>query len=260
MQEDEQRIRAAAELYAKLTSTSSLARLLQAIARDRRSVWTAIRFIEGLPRVRVEVTATPAGREIAGRLGRRRFMVPTGCWAVATLVLPADPAAYFQGRHRQALRTNLRRADTEGLGVVELVGPDMLGAVGAVLDVRRQEGGSWTDAMMGRVSRLIDDGAARVFAACDDAGARLALAVVVVDRRSAHLVLAVTTQGRREGTGVDRASAARWALHAGIVRRLCEASVRVYVVDTVFRHSAGSRYFQRLVGFEPCNLQVRRGA
>ena len=72
-------------------------------------------FRRGLPRMEVRVSDGTSGAFIAAHLDRTSCRVPRFRLAQGALQIPADFASYSRGQHRQALRTNNRRARERGI-------------------------------------------------------------------------------------------------------------------------------------------------
>ena len=188
-----------------------------------------------LPRLRVTLTDGPAGRRIAEHLEHRVWGVPHSRLAQGVLALPADTTTYMRGRHRQAVRTNTRRAREAGVRCRELVD-----------EAQRRH---VAHRLRSRMPAPPEDGYDRPgdlwLAAFDPDGEPLAIAVATVDREWALLQSLAST---------DRD--ARTLLHTDLVARLIAAGVGHLAVNgpTAPMLDPRIQYWQRLLGYRVCNL------
>lgn len=95
-----------------------------------------VRVLAQLPRIDVRLSDSPPGREIDKYLSIRVHGVCTHRLAQGVLHIPGRPGEYLRGRSRQAVRTNLHRAEAaniecrfppnlqSGAGTVELIAFD----------------------------------------------------------------------------------------------------------------------------------------
>jgi hypothetical protein len=202
-----------------------------------RAIWRRMRsgyeerawYRRRLPLIPIEVTAEPAGIMIAQHLaireGRRfRFREAQG-----VLSLPAAFTEYQRGRHRQAVRTNIRRARAAGLTVPP---PSLETWAPPPLDIRAP----W-----------ISPGPIERWMVLDAEGAMAGYSIVSVDEHVALLHGLVST-----------VTDARWLLHTAIVERLC-GKCRLLITNSaaMYRESYGSHHFQQLLGYQIRRLQVR---
>jgi hypothetical protein len=201
-----------------------------------RAIWRRMRsgYVERawyrrrLPSIPIEVTAEPAGVMIAQHLaireGRRfRFREAQG-----VLPLPAAFAEYQRGRHRQAVRTNVRRARAAGLTVP----PPTLE--------------TWEPPPGDIRAPWISPGPIERWMVLDAEGAMVGYSIVSVDEHVALLHGLVST-----------VSDARWLLHTAIVERLC-GNCRLLITNSaaMYRESYGNHHFQQLLGYQIRRLQV----
>jgi hypothetical protein len=179
-------------------------------------------------------------RAHAGFLPRHRI-----CQAV--LPLPDDFSAYLKGRHRQAVRTNLRRATAAGVCCEELLSDsDIVSAWEQVTDARGI--GAWLQAWRDSLSLP----GTRHFAARAATGAVLAVLTVTIDEHVALIQAAVASE-----------HPARWKLHAHLVELLCERRVRYLFVTGgglcgALGLSPATQYFQHLLGYGLCHVRLER--
>lgn len=211
--------------------------------RPRRSLRAAL-TVARLPRLGVRLSHDPAGRVIREQLDKRSLGVPVGRIARAALLLPEDTDGYLRGRHRQALRTNLKRAGELGISCRVL-------APGEELARRSEE----LARARGWDPRLTTpDVPAREFVLAEDpAGSTLAMTVVIADVECAYLAYFIAMEPSRPH------SLARYALSADLVERLIRRDVRILLVEGTLWASTGVQYFQRRLGFEPYNIRILPG-
>lgn len=191
-----------------------------------------IMFLMRVPRITLQLSREPAGVFIAEQLALRRMGVPRFRLAQGVLHIPHDFSAYMRGRRRQALRTNIRRAQDRGFtctctAVTEWTPPD-------------------------RASRASTH--AERWDAHDPTGEPVATAWLIVDADCALLYILTSTRPY-----------ARWLLHAAMVERLAEARCSLLITNSfdVPLMDPGDQYFQGLLGYTIARLRLRpafRGA
>lgn len=201
-----------------------------ALRKMRAGSIAVARYRRRLPVVDIALTSSPAGRMIDEHFAIRE----EGRWryrdAQALLPLPAEPAEYLRGRHRQAVRTNVGHARRAGLVVQETTLDDWRPGVGD-----------------GRVP-FISPGPIERRLVVDPDGVVVGDSILSVDEDVALL----------HGL-VSYAPNARWLLHTAIVERLCGyCSVLLVNCDDVYRLDPGTQYFQRLLGYEIARLKVTK--
>jgi hypothetical protein len=186
----------------------------------------------GLPSIEIRLTGSPAGRMIAEHLtiradGRWRYRHAQG-----VLLLPARFSDYLRGRHRQAVRTNVRRARDEEFTVRSSMIYD------------------WKPGDDDSRKPHITPGPVERWMAFAPWGGLVAEAILSVDENVALL----------HGL-VSWARYARWLLHTAIVERLCgRCSLLLAAADDAYRLDAGTQHFQRLLGYQIARLRVPRAS
>ena len=241
-----------------LDSASEVIRQLHSRRDAGRSPWTfvlrhptalaktAVTMLR-LPWVRLSLSPAPAGEAIRRHVGARRYGLPTGRLGRAVLTLPDSEEAYLAGRHRQAVRTNVRRARAADIRC-HPVGPS-----GERLQVARAvyAGGAADDPVsLDWLEARLSAGA--FFVARDLDGEAVAFASVLVDGEAAYLEFFISSRDH------EAAACARYLLHVHLVVELRRAGVEHLVSDSLLAAPPGLRYFQHLVGFEPANVRLRR--
>jgi hypothetical protein len=211
----------------------SRSRLAVALGREARELR---RYERGLPQVPIRLSAGPAGRMIRQHLAIREGGAYKYRQVQGVLMLPPDMAVYLRGRRRQAVRTNLRRAQEAGLvvssGIIETWRPGPTDSRGDHLTP-------------GPIERWVVH---------DAEGRLVADSIMSVDDEVALLHGMVSIQTW------EHATEARWLLHTAIVERLCGHCKVLLVVSDVAAYalSEGHRHFQRLLGYEVARVRVTR--
>jgi hypothetical protein len=212
--------------YERIDARGLRARWLRLRAGSPRLVWYRFR----LPSIRVRPSATPAGRLISEHLAIRHGRHWRFRRAQAVLELPADFSDYMRGRHRQAVRTNVKRARQAGFTVGSFPIAD------------------WEPGSDDHRAVHLTPGPVEQWYVADADGAWVGQAVLSVDQEVALL----------HGM-VSSVTDVRWLLHAALVERLCgSCSVLLVNSDDAYFLSPGIQYFQRLLGYRVARLQVSR--
>lgn len=218
--------------------------VVRTFAMRPRATLRAARIVSTLPRVDVRLSDSPAGAVIRQQLDKRAMGLPVGRLARAALLLPDDPADYYRGKARQALRTNLNRAGEAGIVCRRLDPGEELDRRSVALDrARGWDPRTTTPAVPEREFVLAED----------PEGRTLGISVAIADVECAYLAYLIAS----EPSGA--AGLARYALSAELVERLIERRVRILLVEGTLWASPGVQYFQRRLGFLPYNVRVRRG-
>ncbi len=186
-----------------------------------------------LPSLRIRLTTSPVGNMLGEHFAVRD---QNGRWryrhAQGVLSLPAEFPRYLQGRHRQAVRTNVSHARNAGLTVSH-----------CVVD-------NWAPGPDDTRSGHITPGPIERWTVLDPSGAIVADSILSVDGDVALL----------HGL-VSSVSYARWLLHTAIVERLCgRCSVLLTNSDDAYLMGAGTQHFQRLLGYRITRLRLPRSA
>jgi hypothetical protein len=214
---------------------------------DRRGVRALIELVCRLPRLEVTLTDTRGGRTIRQHLEKRVLGVPQNRLAQGILFLPESGAEYTSGRRRQALRTNLHRAREERIRCT------------CARDLSRRKclleawihGGSHEEEPTHALEKWLAAAPAEAdwWIATDSEETPLAVGVITMDSEWALL-----------HDLVSRSHSARWLLHTAMVVDAIEAGVRYICVreGNALLLDSGTRYFQRLLGYQITNLRRPR--
>ncbi len=223
---------------------SDLNGILALLRTDPAGARALLSLLARLPRLDVVLTDAPAGRAIREYLEMRRRGVSWNRVAQGVLALPPSRDRYLSGHHRQALRTNLRHAKALGIRCVQIRDPT----------ARREMLKVWAQ-RRGEVEPDVDDwvasepSSAAWWAAVDREDLPLAFAAISID---AHWALIHNT--------VSVSHPARWSLHTALVSAAIEDGARhlQVAVPSALRLDAGSRHFQRLLGYRVAHLVLKR--
>jgi hypothetical protein len=208
-------------------------------------------FVSGAPRLRIRLSASPAGRLLDDHFGHKFVGVfPHNRLCRAVLLLPADGAGYLRGRHRHAARNNLNRAAKAEISSRELT--DAAEALTAMQSCMLNRKSPVSRSDLAQISKgwsvILDRPEVTVLAAGDPAGKPLAVAAAVIDDEVCLLRLALAVSHE-----------ARWALHQHLVEILIDRGVRYLVVhaDGPFGALGAPphiQYYQHLLGYQVFNI------
>jgi hypothetical protein len=199
-------------------------------------------LLSRLPRLSVSLSDSPAGERMRRHFDDRICGVLHSRLAQGVLMLPQQQGQYLRGHSRQALRTNIHKAQAAGVECRPLEHLDQRRA--ATLQLRARVPGmlKWPDELFCRPGDVW-------WSARAPRGEAVALAQVTVDRDWAML---------QSFSSSDRAS--RYLLHAGLVEMLVATGVRYLAVSAPMAPllEPSLQYWQRLLGFDVVNLSVCR--
>jgi hypothetical protein len=228
----------------QLRTRASLATRVKVVTSDPRGALELAHVLWRLPRIRVRTTDSAAGRALRSYLGQRHRGIPWNRIAHGVLPLPPTPEEYLSGRSRQALRTNLRRAEQLGISCRRVSSAEKREQVERWLAARfpSDDPDATPDRWIGG-----PPGEAEWWIASDDGDTPLAIAAVSFD--SDWVLL---------HTMVSRSHPARWLLHTELVREAIGRGARYVCVDAdnALQLDPGVQYFQRLLGYQVINLRL----
>lgn len=203
-----------------------------------RDLWSLTELMCRLPRVRIRPSNSPDGRAIRAHLAQRdRYGVPEHRIVQGILELPASMDDYLSGRPRQAVRSNVRRAEALGLVCKRL---ESYYARSECADRACFAGVSYR-------SDMLDWPGRDCWAVVDSDDRLTAIATVTVDGEVAVL-----------WTLVGHESPERWLLHTRIVEALIGSGVRLLLVNSVsaMQLRPGLQYLQRRLGYRLVQLAL----
>jgi hypothetical protein len=170
-----------------------------------------------------------------------------GRLAQAVLDLPTVEEHYLAGRHKQALRTNLRHA--RDLGVTSTRVPTYgawFEAVSVILHARRAKPAGWG------MDEPESGQQVAYYVARDAHEMPLACARVALFGQFAVLYLMLSHPDR-----YPSASWARYQLHTFLALDLGCSGVKNLLVGSALRETVGTQYFQYLLGYRARNLRFK---
>jgi hypothetical protein len=163
-------------------------------------------------------------------------------WAV--LDLPTAKDHYLTGRHRQALRTNLRHARARGVTSSRVSYETWFEAVSTIMRARDLTPGPEQD-------RPGPGQQAAFYVARAACGEPLAFAEVALFGQFAALALLVSRPDRQPDS-----SWARYQLHTCLVLDLGSCGAKHLLTGSALTETAGTQYFQHLLGYQARNLRL----
>ena len=217
----------------------------QAVMRHPSRALTLL-ALRRLPIVEPRLTEEEHERWLKARWpagGERLF---GGHWAQAVIETSPAEREYLTGRHRQALRTNIRRAREQGITARRLDSYGEFRAAAEQVYAGRKGGEAVLQSMRDPLpsehfawycASTPADGTPVVIAAIAVFGDLGVLAVMVGDLRN------------------PLAGHARYLLHNFVRSDLAAHGTKHLLVGSVLRESSGTRYFQRLLGYRICNVR-----
>jgi hypothetical protein len=181
-------------------------------------------------------------------------VIPQNRWCRGVLLIPSCHSDYLRGRRRQALRTNLRRAEKAGIRCEQTDEPgSFLAATRQVMESRQTPP---TDAERAHLEHdwaaLVARPEMTLLAARDADGCPQAVLAAIVDDNVGLIQIAVAC-------GYD----ARWALHDHLLRSLCARGTRFLMVEGGGAFGAlgfgrDVHHFQHLLGYELRHVRLAR--
>jgi hypothetical protein len=168
------------------------------------------------------------------------------------LVLPEHHSEYLRGRRRQALRTNLRRAEVAGIRCEAISDPHR--AFDEITEIVKQRRTSATQAelqILASWEAVLEGKEMTILVARDQLGRPLALTGAVIDDAVCLIRLAVASSHE-----------ARWALHDYLVRILIARGVKYLLGEGggpfgALGFDANLLHYQHLLGYELRHMRPR---
>ncbi len=250
-------------LHTGLGRPGRLLTLLAAALRQPRGLAALIVLLLRTRTEEVLLSQSALGHELSLYFDQRFLgAFPQNRLCRAVLILPTCHADYLRGRHRQALRTNLRRADAAGIRCEWITEPQQaIHACRGILRARRHE--SMTEAEIDRTirawSKLLAGSDITLGVARSKIGTPLALIAAAIDDRVCLIHSAVASNHE-----------ARWALHNHLVRFVIARGVEYLLCDGggpfgALGFEPEIHHYQRLLGYElrhlvPMNAKPRAAA
>jgi hypothetical protein len=233
---------AASDLARRLPYSPRIPALIGSVLRDPALIRVFV-AVWRLPVVELRVRRADADAWFGAYFGPAR----RGQLAQAVLELPTAEECYLAGRHRQALRTNLRHARDLGVTSERVQTYEAwLEAARVILHARRDGHAEGREMDKPEPGQHVAHYVAR-----DAHGTPLALAGVALFGQFAVLFALLSRSDRYPG-----ASWARYQLHTFLALDLGRAGVRHLLVGSALRETVGNQYFQHLLGYRARNLRV----
>jgi hypothetical protein len=226
-----------------------LVRFLAAAVRRPRRVASLASLLLRTQSQRVVLSDSLAGRTLSAYFKDRTFgLLPRHRLCEGVLVLPRHHSEYLRGRRRQALRTNLRRAQTAGISCEPITDPSR--ALDTVLAIVGTRECPVTEASASHWRALVERPESTLLVAREAHGHPLAIVGVVIDDMVSLIRFSVA--GNHD---------ARWALHDYLVRMLIARGVSYLVAEGggpfgALGLSPGVQHYQHLLGYELRHLTL----
>jgi len=219
--------------------------------------WQATALLVLLVRTpKVEVTLSDSA---AGDALRKHFdawflgVFPQNRLCRGVLFLPRKQSEYVRGRRRQAVRTNVRRAEAAGIWCETVEGPSE--AMRAVRRVVHSRQAAVTDEDLARLAHdwplLFEQPDVTALVARDAEGIPLAVTAVLIDDEVSLIRLAVASSHE-----------ARWSLHHHLVLNLIDRGVKYLLSEGegpfgALGFTPDVQYYQRRLGYDLCHIIPR---
>jgi hypothetical protein len=226
-----------------------LVRFLAAAIRRPRRIASLAALLLRTKSERVVLSDSLAGQALSAYFKDRPFgLLPRHRLCEGVLVLPRHHSEYLRGRRRQALRTNLRSAESAGIICEPITDPSR--GLDAVLAIVGQRDGPVTDASRSHWRALVERRESTLLVARDAHGRPLAIVGVVID--DAVSLIRFSVAGSHD---------ARWALHDYLVQILIGRGVSYLVAEGggpfgALGFSPGVQHYQHLLGYELRHLTL----
>ncbi len=230
--------RAASDLARRVTQSAPAPGLIGSLAR-RPALLRGVAAVCRLP-----VTDLQVRKAEADAWWFRDWFAPRHQLAWAVLELPTEKDHYLTGRHRQALRTNLRHARARGVTSSRVSYETWSEAVSTIMRARDLTPGSEQD-------RPGPGQQAAFYVARAACGEPLAFAEVALFGEFAALAHLVSRPDRQPDS-----SWARYQLHTCLVLDLGSCGAKHLLTGSALTETDGTQYFQHLLGYQARNLRV----
>lgn len=232
-----------------------LASLVAVGVRRPRRIVALIVLLLRMRSEEVLLSQSPPGRALRRYFDARFLGVfPQNRLCRAVLLLPQRHAEYVRGRHRQALRTNLRRATAAGIRCESI--SDTSTALAAAREILERRSARESEAEIACTvatwASLFAHTDMTLAIARDEKASPLALMAAIVDKNVCVIHVAVASNHE-----------ARWALHDHFVRLLIARGVSYLLSEGggpfgALGFPSEVHHYQRLLGYELRHLVPRR--
>jgi hypothetical protein len=232
--------------FARPASTAGRLKATSLALARRPSRARTLLSLRELPIVELRLSAVEHDRWLHTRWPTGGESLFDGHWAQAVIQTQVKEHEYLAGRHRQAVRTNIRRARELGITAKRLGGYDEFAAASAPV-YRSRSGG---DAVLAATRKPPPSDEFAWYSA-STVTHEVPITVAAVALFGDFAVLAVMV-GNQD---YARIGYARYLLHTFVIGDLAAHGIRHLIVGSVLRESNGNQYFQRLLGYRICNVQ-----
>lgn len=237
-----------------LTRPQRLASLVAtALLRPQQGA-ALIRLVFSTRSERVALSTSLTGQALNAYFSQRSLgLFPQNRLCRGVLILPTHHADYLRGRRRQALRTNLRKAEAAGIRCETISNPRR--AFDEITEIVNGRRIPWADAevaMLESWPEMLKGPEVTLLAARDRLGRPLAAIAAVIDDAVCLIRVAVACSHD-----------ARWALHDHLVRMLIAQRVRYLLAEGGGPFGAlgldpNVHHYQHLLGYELRHLRPAR--
>jgi hypothetical protein len=201
----------------------------------------------------VVLSTSPRGRALNEYFNQRSLgLFPQNRLCRGLLILPARHSDYLRGRRRQALRTNLRRAEAQGIRCEAISDPRRaFDEITEIVEHRRMPLTAAELPILASWEAMLERPEMTLLVARDRSGRPLALAGAVIDDSVCLIRLAVASNHE-----------ARWALHDHLVQLLIARGVTHLLGEGggpfgALGFDAKMHHYQHLLGYELRHLKPR---
>lgn len=227
--------------------------LVAAVLLQPRRAAAFIALLFGTRSEQVVLSTSLTGQALSAYFNERSSGVfPRNRLCRGVLMLPECHSEYLRGRRRQALRTNVRRAELAGIRC-EAIG-DPRRALDEITDIVKHRRTSPTRAELAihaSWAAMLGGPEITLLTARDRRGCPLAITAAVIDDAVCLIRVAVASSHE-----------ARWALHDHLVRILIARGVKYLVAEGggpfgALGFDTNVHHYQRLLGYELRHLRPR---
>ena len=225
-----------------------------ALLRPRRAVALIVLLLRTRSQ-RVVLSTSSTGQALGRYFDERSFGVfPQNRLCRGLLVVPEHHSDYLRGRRRQALRTNLRRAEVAGIRCETITDPRRaFDEISEIVSHRRMSPTPAELAILASWRAVLEGPEMTLLVARDRLGRPLALTGAVIDNAVCLIRLAVASSHE-----------ARWALHDHLVQILIARGVKYLLAEGggpfgALGFDAKVHHYQHLLGYELRHLRPRTG-
>lgn len=237
-----------AHLVCSLGEGVSTWRLAAGLLRRPAVLLRGALAVRRLPTLTLDLDDAVEDHAARRRLLARRWLVPTGSYAVAVQRVPQAGADPLAGPDRRAWRRKVATAERAGIACHRVLDPEQQRCNLAELIRRR----GWADDTLASIDREhgVRPGRGFHFVAVGPEGDVLSVCLVTRDGSAAFLDWHESEHSRNGGL-------ARYALAHAVLLWLAQDGATWFVAGSVLGLPAGLRYYQKRLGFELYTIAAR---